>query len=139
VGGQILISPALMQAAGRGLVLGEEVEVHAKGMRQALLCRQLLGHEEHPELELGEGETIFTTLAEPLFLSCVRLMDKHLNEQMEHAAMVSLSHRRAVIETRGPLARHTNLMLRLETEMDEEEAPELYAKVIRPLDESRYF
>ncbi|MFO7462234.1 MAG: hypothetical protein R6X07_16595 [Desulfatiglandales bacterium] len=36
MGGQILISPALMQAAGRGLVLGEEVEVHAKGIREAL-------------------------------------------------------------------------------------------------------
>ncbi|MGE5840878.1 MAG: adenylate/guanylate cyclase domain-containing protein, partial [Deltaproteobacteria bacterium] len=137
VGGQILVSPALRRAAGLGLVLGEGVEVHAKGMREALLCRELLGHEEHPELELGEGETIFTTLAAPLLLSYVRLTDKHLNEQMEHAAIVSLSHRRAVIETRGPLERHTNLLLRLAMEADRKEAPELYAKVIRPLEASR--
>ena len=28
VGGQVIVSPTLMQAAGRGLILGDEVEVH---------------------------------------------------------------------------------------------------------------
>jgi adenylate cyclase len=137
VGGQIIVSPALMQAAGQGLVLGEEVEVHAKGMQQALLCRQLLGHEEHPELALGEEEASFMTLAEPMPLFYARLTDKHLNEQMERAFLVGLSHHRAVIETGSPLARYANLMLRLEAEVDGGNVPELYAKVIRPLEESR--
>ena len=138
VGGQVLVSPALMRAAGTGLLLGEEVEVHAKGMQEALLCRELLGHEEHPELVLGEGDSNITTLAEPLPISYVQLTDKHLDEEMERAALVGLSHRRAVIETGGPLKRYTNLMVRLEAETDGEEVPELYAKVIRALDESRY-
>ena len=137
VGGQILVSPALMQAAGGGLVLGEELEVHAKGMQEALQCRELLGHVDHPELVLGEEEASFTTLAEPLPLSFVQLTEKHLHEKMEHATLVSLSHSRAIIEAGAPLLRYTNLMLRLETEVDGEEAPDLYAKVIRPLDESQ--
>jgi adenylate cyclase len=137
VGGQIIVSPALMQAAGQGLVLGEEVEVHAKGMQEALLCRQLLSHEAHPELALGEEEASFMTLAEPLPLFYVQLTDKHLNEQMEPALLVGLSHHRAVIETGSPLARYVNLMLRLEAEVDGEDVPELYAKVIRPLEDSR--
>jgi hypothetical protein len=41
-----------------------------------------------------------------------------------------------VIEGAGPLPRYANIMLRLESEAGEEEAPELYAKVIRPLEES---
>jgi hypothetical protein len=40
------------------------------------------------------------------------------------------------MEAAGPLPRYANIMLRLESEAAEEEAPELYAKVIRPLEES---
>ena len=54
VGGQIIVSPTLIHAAGPGLILGDEVEVHAKGMKEPLRCRQLLGHEDHPELGLEE-------------------------------------------------------------------------------------
>jgi adenylate cyclase len=136
VGGQIIVSPALMKAAGLGLVLGEEVEVHAKGMQEALLCRELLGHEDHPELALGQEEASLTTLEKPLRLSYVRLTEKHLLERMEPATLVGLSHHRAVIETEGALTRYTNLMLRLEPEADGEEVPEFYAKVIHPLEES---
>jgi len=42
VGGQVLVSPTLLQAAGQGFILGDEVKVHAKGMRKALECRELL-------------------------------------------------------------------------------------------------
>ena len=71
VGGQVLVSPTLINAAGRGLILGDEVKVHAKGMREALRCRELLGHEDHPELLLQEEEPIFTTLADPLPFSYI--------------------------------------------------------------------
>lgn len=136
VGGQVLVSPALMRASTGGLILGDEIEVHAKGMREAIKCRELLGHEEYPELVLEEEETSFTTLAKPLSVHYVRLTDKHLDEQMQPATLVGLSERQAVIEAEGPLPRYANIMLRLEAEADEEEAPDLYAKVIRPLDES---
>jgi adenylate cyclase len=136
VGGQVFVSPALMQAAGPGLVLGSEVEVHAKGMQEALLCRELLGHEEHPELALGEEEASLTPLDPPLPLYYVRIMDKHLDEQKQPGRLVALSSRRAVLETAVPLARYTNIMLRLEAEAVGEELPGLYAKVIGLLSES---
>jgi len=135
VGGQVLVSPALIGAANRGLILGDEVEIHAKGMREALRCRELLGHEDHPELVVEEEETSCTTLAEPVPLHYVRLTDKHLDEAMQPATVVGLSHRRAVVEAAAPLPRYANIMLRFEAEAGEEETPELYAKVIRPLDE----
>ena len=102
VGGQVIVSPTLISAAGRGLILGDEVEVHAKGMKEPLRCRQLLGHEDHPELGLEE-ETACTPLAEPVPVRYVLLTGKHFDEQMEPAAFVALSHRRAVIEARSPL------------------------------------
>ena len=135
VGGQIIVSPTLIPAAGPRLILGDEVEVHAKGMKEPLRCRQLLGHEDHPELGLRE-ETACTPLVEPVPVRYVLLTGKHFAEQMEPAAFVALSHRRAVIEARSPVPAYSNLLLRLEAVTGENEAPELYAKVIRPLDES---
>jgi adenylate cyclase len=136
VGGQVLVSPTLIQAADPGIILGDEVEVHAKGMREPLMCRELLGHEDHPELVLEEEEVSCTTLAEPISLSYVLLTGKHLDEKMLPATLIGLSHRRALVEAAGPLPRYANIMLRLEADAGEEEEPELYAKVIRPFDES---
>ncbi len=109
---------------------------HAKGMREAIKCRELLGHEEHPDLVLEEEETSFTNLAKPLTIHYVVLTEKHLDEQMQPATLVSLSQRQAVMEAASPLPRYANIMLRLESEAAEEEASEMYAKVIRPLEGS---
>jgi adenylate cyclase len=136
VGGQILVSPALIRAAGHGLVLGEKVEVHAKGLKEALICRELLGHEEHPELSINEEETRFRTLTEPIPIYYVQLKDKHFDEEMQPAALVSLSEHRAIIEAAGPMAQYTNIMIRLKADAEGEEAPELYAKVIRRMEDS---
>ena len=135
IGGQVLVSPALINAAGRGLTLGDEVKVQAKGMREALGCRELLGHEDHPELLLKEEEPIFTTLDVPLPFTYVLLTDKYLDGQMHGATLISVSQRQAVVEVSGRLPRRTNIMFRLEGGIGEEESPELYAKVIQPFDE----
>ena len=135
VGGQVIVSPTLLKAAGPGLLLGDDVEVHAKGMKDALRCRQLLGHEAHPELGL-DAETACAPLAEPVSVSYVRLSGKHFDEQLEPARVVALSHRRAVLETSSPMPVYANLLLRLEPAAGEKEPHELYAKVIRSLDES---
>jgi adenylate cyclase len=135
VGGQVLVSPTLINAAGTGLILGDEVKVHAKGMREALGCRELLGHEDHPELLLQEEVASVTTLAEPIPFSYMSLMDKHLDEKMHPGTLLSLSTRRAIVEVTYPLELYVNIMLRLEAEAGEEES-ELYAKVIHRLDES---
>jgi adenylate cyclase len=135
VGGQVLVSPTLIRSVNQGLILGEEIKVHGKGMAKALRCRELLGHEDYPELLLKEEEPIFTTLADPVPFSYVVLTDKNQDGQIERATLVSISQRRAVIEAASQLPRRTNIMLRLEGRSGEEESPELYAKVIQPVDE----
>ncbi|MEJ2069312.1 MAG: adenylate/guanylate cyclase domain-containing protein [Syntrophobacterales bacterium] len=136
VGGQVLVSPSLLQAVGQGLVLGEVVKVHAKGMREALECQELQGHEDHPELLLEEEETNWATLAEPLPFSYAKLTGKHLDEQTVPGTLVSLSHRRAVVELTVPLPPRTNIMLRLVAEDGGDAFPEVYAKVLHPIDDS---
>ena len=135
VGGQVLVSPTLISAVNHGLILGDEVKVHGKGMQKALRCRELRGHEDHPELLLKEEDAIFTTLDNPLPFYYVVLTDKHQDGQMQHATLVSISQRQAVVEVASRLPRRTNIMFRLEGSSGEEESPELYAKVIQPLDE----
>ena len=66
----------------------------------------------------------------------MRLTGKHLDEQMRPATLVGLARRRAVVEAAEALPRYANIMLRLEGEPGEKEVPELYAKVLRSLDES---
>jgi adenylate cyclase len=116
------------------MILSDEVEVHAKGMKEPLRCRQLLGHEDHPELGLGE-EMACTVLAEPIPVPYVLLSGKHFDEQMRLGAVVALSRRRAAIEARSPLPAFSNILLRFEAVAGENEVPELYAKVLRPCDE----
>jgi adenylate cyclase len=133
VGGQVLVSPSLIRATGQGLILGEEIEVHGKGMQQALRCRDLLGHKDFPELSLQEEEPVFLNLEEPLSLSYVVLTGKHLDGEKKPAALVSVSPRQAVLEVTGELPLYANIMLEQEAVFTGEE---LYAKVVRPLEES---
>jgi adenylate cyclase len=135
VGGQIIVSPTLLRQAGRSLLLGDEVEVHAKGMKEPLRCRQLLGHEDHPELTLGE-EMACTILAQPLPVRYVLMSGKHFHEQMEPGRLVALSQRQALLEGCHPVLAYSNLLLRMEALPGEAEAPELYAKVLRVLEPS---
>jgi adenylate cyclase len=135
VGGQVIVSPTLIQAAGQGLLLGQEVEVLAKGMKEPLRCRQLLGHTEHPELALA-ADADCAPLARPIPVHYLLLTGKHFDEQPLPANLLALSPRRAVIEVSPPLPLYSNLLLRLEPEPGKSEALELYAKVIRSIEES---
>jgi class 3 adenylate cyclase len=130
VGGQVLVSPSLIRAAGPGLMLGDEIEVHAKGMREPLLCRELLGHEDHSELALEKETASFTVLVEPFPVQYIVLAEKHLDQEMQSGRLLELSRQEAVLMAAGPLSKYTNIMIRLEAQANEKETPELYAKVI---------
>jgi adenylate cyclase len=138
VGGQVLVSPGLMQAAGPGLILGADIEVHAKGMSEPLQCRELLGHEDFPGLLVDRQETDCVMLAEPQPLQYARLADKHLSDQMQPATLVGLSQRRGLLEACGPLRPYDNILLRWSPTKCGSQELELYGKVIRTSDESRH-
>jgi adenylate cyclase len=134
VGGQVLVSPTLMSAVDHGLILGDEVKVHGKGMRRALKCRELLGHEDHPELLLQEEEPIFASLEAPLPFYYTELAGKHIEARKQRAALISISARQAVMEAAAPLSLYANILLQPADGPQQEE--ELYAKVVRAVDES---
>lgn len=130
VGGQILVSPALLTEAGTGLLLGEEILVSAKGMRQPLACRELLGHAAYPELQRARLEETVTPLAAPLACFFRRLDGKHLEDQAQPAQLTALGPNRACLTADDLPERHSNLLLTLTADPATPDAPELYAKVI---------
>jgi adenylate cyclase len=132
VGGQVLVSPSLISSVDK-LILGEEVKVHGKGMQKPLKCRDLLGHEDYPELSRQEETPVFISLEEPLSFAYIVLAGKHLDGEKKPATLLSVSPRQAVIEAAGELPLYANLMLKQEALFQGEE---LYAKVIRCLDDS---
>jgi adenylate cyclase len=134
IGGQVLVSPSLIEAAGPGLILGEEIKVEAKGMKEPLNCREVLGHTDYPELNLAVQEQEFVILTPPVACYFVRLVGKHLESQRHPALLKGLATGQALVHTASPLARHSNIILRLEDE-SYPEPPELYAKVTRILEE----
>lgn len=134
IGGQVLVSPSLISAASPGLLLGDEVRVHGKGMLKPIKCRELLGLEACPELSIYEDVMNLTPLARPLPCLVSVLTGKHLSLQMERAALVSVSRKGALVEFAGTLKRRADIMCRLQVDAGEE-APEFYAKVIQPADE----
>ena len=138
VGGQVLVSPTLIDATGQGLILGDKVEVHGKGMRKALRCRDLLGYEGYPDLMLEDEKTILLTLPHPVPCWCLVLTGKHLDGPMQPASLVSISPRQAVVAVDRQLLPRANIMLRLEGGSGEKDAPEVYAKVLQLLDESMH-
>ena len=130
VGGQILVSPALQAAVGPGLILGEEILVSGKGMQEPLPCRELLGHEDYPALQLQQTAAALTPLAAPVpcLIRCLR--GKHLDDQTQPAQLSALSPDRAYLTTPNPPPLHSNILLSLPAASPQPEAPELYAKVI---------
>jgi adenylate cyclase len=134
IGGQVLVSPSLIDAAGPGLVLGEEIKVEAKGMKEPLNCRDLLGHEDFPELAIGAKEQQFLTLPAPVSCYFVRLVGKHLESQKHPATLTGLTAGQALMVSASTLTRHSNIIVRFEDESGVD-PPELYAKVIRLLEE----
>ena len=138
VGGQVLVSPALIEAAGRGLLLGEEVKVHGKGMTEPLFCRELLGCPDAPRLSPGKSQARCSVLPTPLSMQCVRLTGKRLENRADPALLVGLAVQRAEVVTTCPLKRSDNIVLRGATaNQSGEETPELYAKVVRVLPEPK--
>lgn len=60
-------------------------------MSEPLKCRELLGHQDHPERIIDEDETRCVTLVQAVPCHYVRLTDKHLEEKNQPATLVGLS------------------------------------------------
>jgi hypothetical protein len=81
-----------------------------------------------------EEEPIFASLEAPLPFYYTELAGKHIEARKQRAALISISARQAVMEAAAPLSLYANILLQPADGPQQEE--ELYAKVVRAVDES---
>ncbi len=104
-------------------------------MREPLNCRELLGHEDFPELGLAVQEQQFLNLAAPVHCYFVRLVGKHLESQKTSGHRDGIGLRPGLDDLGQPPGPAQQYHSPPGGRVRPEESPELYAKVIRLLEE----
>jgi adenylate cyclase len=130
VGGQILASRALVDQAGSQLVLGDPIQVHAKGFRDPVTCHDLLGIAGEEGLVLPQLEETQRTLERPLAVRFSLVDGKQLEGVLREGVLTELSRHRAVLRTSEPLPLRGDLMLRLVEAPEEVTRADVYAKTV---------
>ncbi len=126
VGGQILISDATFSEAGPDrLVVGDSIEVSAKGFRHPILAHDLLGLSGDTHVLLPRDQERFAPLSIEVPFRYVVLEGKQVGDEMLSGRLLRLSDRGAEVRVERPVERLTNLLIRLDG-VDSD----LYAKVI---------
>jgi adenylate cyclase len=130
VGGQILASRSLVDQAGSQLVLGDPIQVHAKGFRDPVTCYDLLGIAGEEGLVLPQQEEARRTLERPLAVRFSLVDGKQLAGVLREGVLTELSRHRAVLRTSEPLPLRGDLMLRLVEAPEEVTRADVYAKTV---------
>lgn len=130
VGGQILASSSLVEQAGSQLVLGDAIQVHAKGFRDPITCHDLLGIAGEGGLVLPRQEEARRTLERPLAVRFSLVDGKQLEGVLREGVLTELSRHRAVLRTSERLPLHGDLMLRVVEAPEEVTRVDVYAKTV---------
>ena len=132
VGGQVLISGATLEQAGRDLVeVGDRIEVVAKGLKEPVPAYQLLAIGAPYNLRMPEIEEVFLDLAAPIEVRFVALSGKKLGDEETSGRLVRLSDLGAEMACGDPVEPLVDLKL---TVFDAGGRPldgDVYAKVVK--------
>ena len=112
VGGQILATEALLAAAGEGTVTGRPFTISAKGFREPIAVRELLGIRGEEALSLPDPAPPPAPLAVPAPVRVSLLLDKRDSEAFE-ASLLALSRREALLLAPEPPEFLSNLRIRI--------------------------
>jgi len=115
VGGEILVSNAVLSRAGEGVEVVESRQVSPKGVKEPMTIYSigaLRGADQ--TLVLARQEEAFRELATPLEVLFTALEGKHMGEAKQSARIIALSAQSALLtDCVEPPERLTNLMLNL--------------------------
>jgi class 3 adenylate cyclase len=131
VGGQILASEALVEAAGDSLRIDHRREVLPKGAQSPIMIFEIGGVGGPFNLALrSSGESLRVPLRS-IELIYVMLGGKHVGSVIHDAKVHRISTKSAEIETRDPLNENDDLKLNLAHASPQLERLDFYAKVVR--------
>jgi adenylate cyclase len=139
VGGQILVSEAAIEAAGRDMVrVGERLSIVAKGSKEPIAVYELRGVGGEYEVSLEEREDAPRRLAEPVQFRFQVLEGKHVAPEMFDGVFVKLSSSGAEMRTDRGLRPLSNLKIIL-AHGTSEAIDDVYAKVVEVRGEEDVF
>lgn len=130
VGGQILISEAVFKDAGSTILVGGEMSVKAKGLKEPMTAYDLRGIGAPEHLHLPARSLELRAPQKPISVEFFVLEGKTIGETVHRGSFREVSLRGAILDTVAPLTPHTNLKMHVIDDGGRALAGDLYAKVI---------
>lgn len=138
VGGQILISEATREAVGDILRIDSQISVEPKGVERPITLYEIGGIGGQYNLFLPETSARLVSLRDEIKLQYWIIEEKQTQPLAREGAIIRLSQSGAELRLDSPIARFSNLKLRL-FDLDGARMPgDLYAKVRGGEDETVY-
>jgi adenylate cyclase len=129
VGGQVLVSGETLAAAGDKPLVGERMEILAKGANAPIAVFPLRGLPE-ADLMLPEHKDELIVLPSPVAVRCWKLEGKHVGGDVFDGVLLELSRSEAVLRSTGDIETLSNLKLRLLHADGTERHGDIYVKVL---------
>jgi adenylate cyclase len=137
IGGQVLISEATRREVEPLVKISKQMEVEAKGIAEPITLYELRGLGGVHNLFLPEWEETLLPLRQEVPLQYTVIEGEHVGRIIYQGHFATLSARGGEIHSEHPVAPWSNIKLRLMGHNGEVICGDLYAKVLRPLPESR--
>lgn len=130
IGGQILISDETFKAAGDGVLVGGQMAVKAKGLKEPMTAHDLRGVAGAYNLHLPTSRIEMTPLPEAIAVDYFVIEGKAVGDQQFHATFTALSVKAAAVAAAAKVPALTNLKLHLRGANGQWIPGDLYAKVL---------
>lgn len=130
IGGQILISDPTYEAAGPIVVLGGQMAVKAKGLKEPMTAHDLKGVGEPYNLFLPTRSAELLPLKEEIAIDYFVIDGKAVGDEAFRASFVALSAKAAAVNTGAKITPLTNLKLHVRRGNGQWIPGDLYGKVL---------
>jgi class 3 adenylate cyclase/CheY-like chemotaxis protein len=130
IGGQILISDLTYKAAGAGVIVGGQMAVKAKGLKEPMIAHDLRGVGEPYHFFLQTRSAELLPLKEEIAIDYFVIDGKAIGDQEYKGSFVALSSKSAAVKAPMDVPALTNLKLHVRSTNGQWIPGDLYGKVL---------
>jgi len=130
IGGQILISDMTFKAAGAGVIVGGQMAVKAKGLKEPMIAHDLRGVAEPFNLYLQTRSAEMFPLKEEIVVDYFVIDGKAVGDEAFTGSFVALSSKSAGVKANQKVPALTNLKLLVRASSGQWIPGDLYGKVL---------
>ena len=130
IGGQILISDPTYKAAGGGVIVGGQMAVKAKGLKEPMIAHDLRGVGEPFNLHLQIRSTEMLLLKDEIAIDYFVIDGKAVGDEEFKGSFVALSSKSAAVKSALKVPALTNIKLHVRSANGQWIPGDLYGKVL---------